>query len=56
MDYTILREMARIAEEDGLLELAKSFERDAGPKWIQDRRSRGWAESRYRMPKKGESA
>jgi hypothetical protein len=48
------RMMARIAEEDGMHELAKTLEKDAGPKSIQDRRSRGWAVSRYRMPEKAE--
>lgn len=47
----LLREMARIAEEDGMPELARALEKDAEP--ARPIRSRGWAESRYRMPKKG---
>lgn len=46
----LLREMARIAEEEGLCDLARALEKDAEP--TQPLRSRGWAESRYRMPKK----
>ncbi len=49
---SLLREMARIAEEEGLCDLARTLEQDA-PRTIRDRRSKGWAESRYRMPKKG---